>query len=442
MSLNYSCLTTLFAALLTAAPAQSQHADEWAQWRGPSGQGYVTGEMPPLEWSDSKNLLWKTELPGGGHSTPVIWGDRLFLTCADASGERRWVVCIETKTGKIRWQDLASKGITEQIHSTNSQASPSCVTDGKYVYAFFGTPGMFCFDLDGKRIWEHQFGIFTSETHWGIGASPVLFENLVIQNCDNDGPRFLPPGRSPKDAAPASLVALDKTTGRIVWETPREQGRGFSTPVLIPTENGRLDLVLNGPFGVWGYDPKTGRELWHCLRHPDEDNNRFGEPMPLHVGSIMFAAAGRESGYLQAIRLGGNGDVTGSGLVWEMRRKGVRDVGSGVLVDKFLIFADGRSNISAHDIKTGKQLYFERIKSGKSGQGAKGFYASPIVVDGLVLCLHQVGRTFVVKPGPKLEIVRENVLSDGTDFSASPAVANGRLYLRSQTHLYCIGNKE
>lgn len=413
----------------------------WPQWRGPSGQGYVEDSRIPLEWSATKNLLWKTPLPGAGHSTPVIWGDRAFLTCANRDGSERIVLCVRTSDGKIVWNKTVYKGDPDRTHGTNTHASPSCVTDGQRVYAFFGTPGMYCLDLNGKQLWHHAFGVFTSETGWGIGASPVLFENLVIQNCDNDGPDFAPKGVVKKDCALASIIALDKRTGSQVWETPRNQGRGFSTPVLIQAPNGRLNLVLNGPRGVWAYDPKSGTEVWRCERHPDEDNTKFGEPMPLFNKETMFTAAGRTNGYLQAIKLGGDGDITTKGLAWEIRRAGIRDVGSGVLAGDYLIYADGRgATLSAHDIKTGKQTFFERT-SGAKGKGGKAFYASPVLVNGKVLCLRQDGVAFVLEPGAQLKIVRQNRLSDGTDFSASPAFADGKMFLRSQTHLYCVGTK-
>ena len=195
--------TTSLVFFLISATASADGPGYWPQWRGPSGQGCVTDSKVPLEWSDSKNLLWKCQLPGAGHSTPVIWGDRAFLTCANGNGSKRWVMCVNTASGKIAWQKLAADAILEKIHNTNSHASPSCVTDGERVYAFFGTPGLFCYDLDGKLVWHHRFGIFTSLTGWGIGASPVLFENLVIQNCDNDGTRVRTV--SPKDVAPPDL---------------------------------------------------------------------------------------------------------------------------------------------------------------------------------------------------------------------------------------------
>jgi outer membrane protein assembly factor BamB len=394
-----------------------------------------------MQWNSSKNLLWKTALPGTGHSTPIIWGDRAFLTAANRDGSERFVLCIRTTDGKILWNKSVYKGPAERTHGTNTHASPSCVTDGERVYAFFGTPGLFCFDLNGKQLWHHSFGLFTSETGWGIGASPVLYENLVIQNCDNNGSDLAPKGIAKKDCAAADLVALDKISGKVVWRTPRNQGHGYSTPVVIES-NGKPILALNGPMGVWAYDPKTGKELWHCYRHTDLDNNKFGEAIPAFNKDTLFAPAGRESGYLQAIKLDGSGDVTKSGIVWELPRKGIRDVGSGMLVGDYIYFADSRgATISAHDIKTGKQLFSERSAGGKAGKGGKGFYASPILLNGKVLCLRMDGVTFIVEPGPTLKIVGQNTLADGTDFSASPAVADGRLFLRSQTHLYCIATK-
>lgn len=435
-------LLSMLAFVLLQSSVLAAGPGWWPQWRGPSGQGYVDDSRVPLEWSVNKNLLWKTPLPGSGHSTPVIWGDRAFLTCANRDGSERIVLCVRTRDGKILWNQSVYKGAPERTHQTNTHASPSCVTDGERVYAFFGTPGLYCFDLDGKPLWHRSFGVFTSETGWGVGASPVLFGNLVIQNCDNSGPDFAPKGVAKNDCAASELVALDKVSGKVVWRTPRNQGHGYSTPVLIPTPNDRLDLVLNGPMGVWGYDPKTGKEIWHCERHPDDERNKFGESIPVFNKELLFAPAGRESGFLQAIKLGGKGDLTNSGLVWELRRKGIRDVGSPVLVGEYLIFADGRSaTLSVHDVKTGQQSYFERSPGSKGGKGGKGFYASPIVLNGKVLALRQDGVTFVLEPGAQLKIVGQNTLSDGTDFSASPAVADGRLFLRSQTHLYCVGTK-
>ena len=197
-------ILALLLVLIVGVPAfsDSPPAAEkrtWTQWRGPSGQGHVVDAKVPLKWSAEENVLWKTGLPGSGNSTPVVWGDRLFLTAAGDKGNERYVLCVRTTDGKVLWQETASKGVEAgKSHNWNGYASASCATDGKRVYAFFGTPGLFCYDFDGKLLWQHQFGTFTVDTGWGTGASPIVFENLVIQNCDNSGPTGLPKGASRK----------------------------------------------------------------------------------------------------------------------------------------------------------------------------------------------------------------------------------------------------
>src|SRR5262245_27401595 len=220
---------------------------DWPQWRGPSGQGYASDARVPLTWGETENVLWKTALPGKGNSPPVVWGDRVFLTSAGEGGATRSVLCIRATDGKLLWEKIAAKGVPqEKTHAWNGHASPSCVTDGKHVWAFFGTPGLFCYDLDGTLVWKKTFGTFHSAAGWGTAASPFLYEDTVILNCDNDGGRI---------AAPPALVAMEKTTGKLRWSTPREGGRGYSTPRLMKVASGRTDLVLNGPIGTWGYDP-------------------------------------------------------------------------------------------------------------------------------------------------------------------------------------------
>ena len=420
--------------LLAVVPVRAEDAS-WPNWRGPTMQGHANDSRVPLVWGEKKNLAWKTPLPGSGNSTPIIWGERIFLTAASANGEERYVFCVNASDGKIVWKQTASKGVQPgKTHGWNGFASPSCTTDGKHVYAFFGTPGLFCYDMDGKKVWEHRFGVFTSETGWGTAASPFLFEDLVIQNCDNDGPGALRGNTPGETAAPEALVALDKTTGAVVWSTPRNQGRGFSTPCLIPTVQGRLDLVLNGPKGVWGYDPSTGKERWHCDRSDPDELARFGEPMPVFDSHALFVVSGRP-GPCQAIQMPDSGNVTRTHVLWKSVRKGHRDVGSPILVDGRIYSVDSKATLSCTDFKTGKEIYNERLSQGK-GQAL----ASPVFVHGKLLFVLDDGVTIVVEPGPKFKVVERNRLGKGgaLDFGASPAIANGRLFLRSQSYLYCI----
>jgi outer membrane protein assembly factor BamB len=424
----------LLAAFLLSATAAS---DRWAQWRGPTGQGHAEDARIPLSWSETENVLWKTRLPGAGNSSPIVWGDRIFLTAASGGGVERYVLCVRAGDGKLLWKQLASRGVPAgQTHEWNGYASASCAIDGKYVFAFFGTPGLFCYDFEGKLLWKHSFGVFTSKAGWGTAASPFIYEDLVIQNCDNDGAEGLRPGRNPSDAAPMALVALEKATGKVRWQTSRNQGRGFSTPRLVTAPSGRVDLVLNGPLGVWGYDPRTGKEVWHCDRTDPKDQARFGEPVPVSNATTLFVPSGRP-GPFQAIRLGGTGDVSKTHLVWQVVRKKHRDVSSQVLWEDLIFAADRNAVLSCHDIKTGKMLFAQPLGTRKKS------LASPVAVGGKLLFVLDDGETVVIEPGRTLKVVGRNKLGEGNslDFNASPAVAAGKLYLRSQSHLYCIGKK-
>jgi outer membrane protein assembly factor BamB len=407
----------------------------WVHWRGPSGQGYSDDTRVPLTWSETKNVVWKVKLPGVGNSSPVVWGDRIFLTAASKDGDERYVLCLRKSDGKLLWQKTASKGVAPgRTHAWNGYASASCTTDGKHVYAFFGTPGLFCYDFEGNLAWKHYFGIFTSQTGWGTAATPFLFEDLVIQNCDNDGPEALPRERKPEEAAPMALIALDKTTGKERWRTERNMGRGFSTPRLITTPQGRVDLVLNSPQGVFAYNPRTGKEVWHCDRLGR--NARFGEPLPVSNGDTLFVLSGRP-GPIQAIRTGGSGDVSKTHLVWQTGRRG-RDVSSPMLWNGLLYAVDRSAILTCYDSKTGKPLYSERLAHGAVSM------ASPVALRGKLLWVLDTGETVVIEPGRTLKVVGRNKLGDGNqlDFNASPAIVDGQIFLRSQSYLYCIGEKK
>jgi outer membrane protein assembly factor BamB len=336
----------------------------WTHLRGPTQQGYVKDDKVPLKWSETENLAWKTKLPGNGHSTPIIYGDRVFLTSANAKGSERYVICVNAKNGEILWQKTAVKDAPkEDTHNWNGYASASCATDGKHVVAFFGTPGAFCYDLEGKELWHESFGVFTSEAGWGVAASPIIFENQVIINCDNDGAKGLK-GAKDVETAPMNLIALDLATGKTKWKTPRNQGRGFGTPRLMRVASGRIDLVLNGPLSCVGYDPATGKELWHSTRTDAGDQMRFGEPLPVNDRDMLFVMSGRP-GPCQALKLPGDGDVTKSHLVWGGSRKGHRDVSSPILWDHRVYCADNKGYVSCYDLANGKELFNERFGAGK-----------------------------------------------------------------------------
>lgn len=422
-------------SLLLVFPALAQ--DHWSHWRGPTSDGHSADTRVPLTWSETDNVLWKTKLPGVGASSPVVWSDRAFLTASSADAKERYVLCVRVADGKLLWQQTAAKDVEpERTNSWNGYATPSCATDGKHVYAFFGTPGLFCYDSDGNFVWKHSFGVFTSEAGWGIAASPFLYKDLVIQNCDNDGPAGLK-GGNPRETAPQALLAFDKLTGKVRWSTPRNQGRGFSTPRLVTNPSGRIDLVLNGPHGVWGYDPQSGKEVWHCNRRDPSDAHRFGEPIPVTDGKLLFAPSGRP-GPFQAVKLDGTGDVTKSHLLWEVKRTKHRDCSSQILFDGLLYAADSKGMLTVYDPQTGKALYDDYLAPRKKS------LASPLALRGKLLFLMDDGETFVIEPGKTPKVLHSNKLGNKKDleFVASPAVVAGKLLIRSQSFLYCIGEKK
>jgi outer membrane protein assembly factor BamB len=415
---------------LASGDEKSEKIAQWTHWRGPSGQGYADDDRVPLEWGEDKNVLWKTKLPGQGHSSPIIWGDRIFLTGSSDGGSERSVFCVRRSDGKVLWKQTAAKDLgRERTHAWNGHASASCATDGKYVYAFFGTPGLFCYDIDGKFVWKKEFGSFASMGGWGTGASPVLYGDTVIMNCDNDG--------GVKGAAPAALVALDKTSGAPKWSTPRDQGRGFSTPRLMKMADGRTDLVLNGAQALCGYDPKTGKERWRVARSAPRDQHQFGEPVPVDDGERIFVLSGRTGPY-QVIDMPGSGDLTKKNVVHTATR-GKRDVASPILHAGKVYCVDSRvSGLTVFDLKTGKESATLSL-----GKGRANSMASPIRVRGKLLWVLDEGTTVVIEPGDRPKLVAKNKL-DGSalDYGASPAVVDGKIYIRSRTHLYCIGEKK
>ncbi len=287
-------------ALIVLAAAQAARAEvNWPSWGGPAGSYHTSETGLPLEWT-SENVVWKTDLPGAGQSTPVIWGDRIFLTTALDKGRERVVMCVDRRDGKVLWQQTAWTGQAEDSHVMNGWASATCATNGKVVVAFFGRGGLHGFSLDGERLWSRDLGEFKGP--WGTAASPVFHGDTVIQNCDSESPE-------------AALVAVDYRTGETVWSTPREVMRGWSTPILIRAGE-REELVLNGHSAVRGYDPKSGRELWSCASF-----NGRGEPVPAYAHGLLYVVNGL-AGDIYAVKPGGEGDVTATNRVWHTPRKG------------------------------------------------------------------------------------------------------------------------
>jgi outer membrane protein assembly factor BamB len=399
------------ALLLVAAPgtAALPGAENWPRWRGPDGNAVSAGAPLPLHWDARENVVWKTGLPGEGSSSPVVWGDRVFLTAAQQHGERRIVLCLDRAGGQVLWRREVEDRDPERTSSLTGHAAPTPATDGRRVVAFFGNAGVVCYDRDGRPLWRRRLGEF--DTELGLASSPVLDRGRVILVCDHDGDRFT--------SFDSFLVALDLETGKDVWRTERRGlQRSWSTPVLVPGAGGKPELVVSAQDELRGYDPESGRQLW---RLPGLTG--WVTPSPVFGHGLIFAVSGKDGPTL-AVRPGGTGEVRPA---WRHARGGPY-VCSPVLYGEHLYVNSEQGFLSCYAARTGERLYRERL-------GGK-FTASPVAGDGKVYFTNEAGTTFVVAAGPRFALLARNVL--GEECLASPAVAGGRLFLRTTKHLFCI----
>ncbi len=409
----------------------SVQAEDWPGWRGPRGDGTSHEVRVPIHWDGmtGENLAWKTRVPGVGHSSPIVWGDRVFLTsCLEDTGERV-LLCFHRETGALTWQRTVVTCPLETKHTRNSYASGTPVTDGETVWVAFlevdghtspainvssprdCTPGRIviaAYDFAGQQRWLASPGEFAS-VH-GFCSCPVLYEGLVIVNGDHDGDSY--------------LAALDRQTGETVWKTPRRhRTRSYVTP-LIREIDGQDQLVLSGSRCIAGFDPHTGRRLWN-IEGPCE---QFVASM-VYDGTRFYMAAGFPTHHVMAIRPGGTEDITDTHVAWHVTDAACY-VPSPVVVDDFLIVADDRGTANCYDTATGERLWRSRI--------GRNIGSSLIVANGLVHITSDDGTTHIVRPGREYELVAENPLGEAVD--ASPAVADGALFLRGGAHLFCISD--
>ena len=325
------------------------------------------------------------------------------------------VLCLDRDIGKILWQAIAWEGTPyDNRHRKSSYAASTPATDGKLVYAFFGTEGLYAYDFKGKLAWKAQLGNLGT-VGMGTGTSPILFEDLVIVQCDEE------------NGASSFIVALDKKTGKEVWKTPRKVQVSWSTPILVRTAT-RTELITSGTEFVISYDPATGKELW---RHTGVESNAI--PSPVANSEMVFLVAGFPAKIALAIRLGGSGDLTGTPNVPWKYAKGTAYVPSPILYGDYLYLMSDRGVLTCIDAKTGEVKY----EGGRIPIPAT-FTASPVAFDGKILMTSEDGDTFIVKSGPKHEILGTN--SVGEPVYASPAIADGRIFIRGEKNLYSIGN--
>jgi outer membrane protein assembly factor BamB len=436
-------LAALVSALSTDTATRAD--DNWPQWRGPSGAGIGTAAAYPDTWSPSERIAWKTALPGRGHSSPVVWGDRIYLTTAvegkhlpgrtapdhlgfdfkpgylhpDSVGvdyeHQLRVLAVDAGTGRIVWERKVYDGpMHDNRHRSNTYASASVATDGKVVFASFESEGFFAFDTEGTLVWKTSFGPM-AKAGLGPGTSPILYKHLVILQGDLEM------------GAGSFIVALDRATGKQAWKTDRGEKisrRSWATPLLIEA-GGRMELITAGANAVVAYDPDTGRELYRT-------EGTRSHPIPSFVAGhgLVFVTAGSGAKVAFAFRPGANGEVDGSRVAWR-HNKGTAYVASPILYGDHLYLLSDAGIVTCLDAKTGTLVY----EGGRVPVPAT-FRASPVAFGDRILLTSEDGDTFVLRAGAKHEILRTN--SVGEPVWASPALANGMVYIRGAQHLFAV----
>ena len=394
--------TLLFLSLLF-------FSQDWPEFRGPTGQGYSDERGLPLTWSETKNVRWKTAIPGRGWSSPAIQGDRIWLTTATEEGKSLRAISVDRNTGAVLQNvEVFRVKSLGNLNSKNSQASPTPVLEGDRVYLHFGAYGTACITQSGEVVWKTRLD-YDNGQH-GPGGSPVIYDNLLILSCDGQDVQY--------------VVALDKLTGKVRWKKLREGYQAYTTPLVVRLPAG--DQVISpGAFRAVSYEPRTGKELWQ-VRYGDGFSN---VPRPVYGNGLVFICTGFQQPSLLAVRLDGRGDVTKSHIAWTLKR-GVSLTPSPLLVGDELYMVSDNGVASCIDAKTGAPYWQVRLGGNHS--------ASPIYADGRIYFLSEEGESVVIAPGKEFKALAKNQLDGPT--LASMAVSNGSIFVRSQTHLYRLSN--
>jgi outer membrane protein assembly factor BamB len=428
---------------LSSSPFASNDAfasHQWPQWRGPLGTGVAPHANPPVEWSEERNIRWKLALPGKGHSTPVVWGDRLFVTTAAPTGDalppklsgapgghdevpithrhQFMVIAVDRGTGKVVWQRTVREDLPHQGgHRTASLASASPVTDGEHLLAYFGSWGLVCLNLDGEVQWQTDLGQLETLHGHGEGSSPALYGETVIVNWDHEGESY--------------VAAFNKRTGEARWKTPRHGASSWTTPIVVE-QDGQPQVIISGSQRISGYDLATGKLIWECGGLSKE--NVVSSPVAGH--GMVFTGSTYDQPGMLALRLAGaQGDITGTEQVVWHRRHGAPYVPSPLLYGESLYFHyHYQGMLTRVNALTGKdQPGTIRLP------GIYNVFASPVAAAGRVYVTSREGVTVVLKDGNPPEVLSQNRVEDR--ISASPALVGNELYLRGERYLYCIVNQ-
>jgi outer membrane protein assembly factor BamB len=448
-SVGTLCLLSLIAALSLPIAGQKGPADaNWPSFRGPNASGVADGRPLPTEWDvpASRNVRWRTPIPGLGHSSPIIWGDRLFVSTAISGMDNpqlkvglygdiasvqddtphRWVVyCLDTRSGKIVWEKTVVSGVPKvKRHPKSTHASSTLATDGRHVVAFFGSEGLYCLDMNGKVLWKRDFGVLEAAYYvapgaqWEVGSSPVIYQNMVLIQCDVLRNSF--------------VAALSLMDGHDLWRTPRTDVPTWGTPTVI-ADGPQPQVVVNGYRHAGGYDLKTGKELWRL-------NGGGDIPVPTPVvgaGLIFITNAHGPMAPIYAIKTTASGDVSlgtnqtsNEGVAWSVARDGAYMI-TPIVYGDHLYSAKNNGVVSCYDARSGARLYQERL-----GSGTTGFTASPVAGDGKIYFSSEDGDVYVVKAGPTFALVAKNSMGDVC--MASPAIADGTIYFRTKSQVVAI----
>lgn len=428
----------------TASPAATAQ-DNWPQFRGPKSDGVVEATGLPDTWSKTENVAWNVEIPGRGWSSPIVWDDRVFLTTAVRLGgtaeeikkglyfggdrpapkePHRWIVyCLNAGNGEIVWQKTVHEGVPQYGHHLkNTLASETPITDGERVYAYFGNVGLFCFDMNGKELWQKKWESVPTKLGWGTAASPVLHQGRIYVVNDNEKESF--------------LEALDAKSGQEIWRVPREEKSNWATPFVWENEK-RTEIITPGSRKVRSYD-LDGKPLWEL-----GGMSSIAIPTPFERFGMLYVASGYvldKRKPIFAIRPGASGDITlkekettGEFIAWSQLQAGPYNVSPIVYGDYLYVLYD-MGFFACYDARTGKQMY----ENPKVRTGGSAFTASPWAYDGKIFCLSEDGDTFVIEAGKEFKVLRKNKLDEFT--MATPAIADGSLFIRTEKRLYRITN--
>ena len=422
--------------LALALAAISLHAaapTDWPRFLGPTGAAIVAESKVPLTWSDSENVLWKAAMPGPGSSSPIVSGDKVFITCWTGYGDKegaddmkkltRHLLCLSKADGKVLWDAAVPSTVEEDpwkgYITEHGYATHTPVTDGERVYVFFGKSGALAFDMEGKQLWQTSCGTGSGDRRWGSGASPILVGDLLVVNASDES---------------QTIFGLDKKSGKVVWKAEGQFGMAYGTPNVYE-HDGVTDLVVAVPQEVWGMNLETGKLRWYAA------HGLTGNVSPSIVpgGDIGYIFGGFPSTRSVAVKLGGKGDTSAEAILWDSKTSSY--VPTPVLKDGYLYVVNDQGFANCIDAKTGDDVYRERVIMGSRG-GGKPFYASPVLIGDKLVCMSRRNGAFIIEAKPEFKLVSTNVLeSDDSYFHGTPAVSGDRLFLRSDKAVYCIGTR-